>query len=319
MTAAPPAPPSTPPGTVAAKAAVLRRLELDVIRRLDGMLTGDYLAVAAGPGTERSGARAYEPGDDARRMDWNLTARALVPHVRTTDADREMETWVIADRSASLDFGTAKCEKRDLVLAAAAAFGFLTARHGNRMGVLIAGGDELTRVRARSGRMALMAALSTLYDAPRAQGRPGPGIDLAAALDSLGRYKHQRGQVVVVSDFLDSSDWRHSISRLALRHQVVAVHVTDPREFHLPPVGILGVIDPETGERLHVQTNSEALRARFETAAADRYQQIRGALIRTGAEHLHLSTDRDWLVDFARFIGTRHSHRGARIQRVAHQ
>ena len=197
MTAAPPAPPSTPPGTVAAKAAVLRRLELDVVRRLDGMLTGDYLAVASGPGSERSGARPYEPGDDARRMDWNLTARSLVPHVRTTDADREMETWVVADRSASLDFGTAKCEKRDLVLAAAAAFGFLTARHGNRMGVLIAGGDGLTRVRARSGRLSLMAALSTLYDVPRAQGRPGPGTDLAAALDSLldnPALRHRMGQ-----------------------------------------------------------------------------------------------------------------------------
>jgi uncharacterized protein (DUF58 family) len=319
MTAAPLSPPAIPPGTVAAKAAVLRRLELDVRRRLDGMLTGDYLAVAAGPGTERSGARPYEPGDDARRMDWNLTARALVPHVRTTDADREMETWVVADRSASLDFGTAQCEKRDLVLAAAAAFGFLTARHGNRMGVLIAGGHSLARVRARSGRVPLMAALSTLYDAPRPQGGPGPGADLAAALDSLGRYQHQRGQVVVVSDFLDASDWRHSISRLALRHQVVAVHVTDPREFHLPAIGMLGVIDPETGQRLHVQSNSPALRARFEAAAADRFQQIRGKLRRAGAEHLHLSTDRDWLVDFARFVATRHAQRGAQVQRVVHR
>jgi uncharacterized protein (DUF58 family) len=311
--------PSTPPATVAAKAAVLRRLELDVTRRLDGMLTGDYLALAAGPGSERSGARPYGPGDDARRMDWNLTARSLHPHVRTTDADREMQTWVVADRSASLDFGTAACEKRDLVLAAAAAFGFLTARHGNRLGVLIAGGEGLTRVPARSGRVPLMAALSTLFDAPRAQHQPGPGADLAGALNNLGRARQQRGQVVVVSDFLDPSDWRLAISRLALRHQVVAVHVTDPREFHLPAVGILGVIDPETGRRLHVQTNSVALRARFETAAADRYQQIRGSLVRAGAEHLQLSTDRDWLVDFARFITTRSAHRRARVRRLANR
>ena len=116
------------------------------------MLTGDYLAVAAGPGSEPAGARPYEPGDDARRMDWNLTARSVAAHVRTTDADREMETWIVADRSASLDFGTAACEKRDLVLAAAAAFGFLTARHGNRLGVLMAGGVSVTRMPARSGR-----------------------------------------------------------------------------------------------------------------------------------------------------------------------
>jgi uncharacterized protein (DUF58 family) len=308
---------SAPPSTVAAKAAVLRRLELDVTRRLDGLLTGDYLAAAAGPGTERSGARPYEPGDEARRIDWSLTARSLVAHVRTTDADREMETWIVADRSASLDFGTAACEKRDLVLAAAAAFGFLTARHGNRLGVLIAGGNGLNRIRARSGRVALMAALSTLFDVPRAPGSPSAGADLAGALGNLARSKHQRGQIVVVSDFLDGSDWRNGVSRLAMRHQVVAVHITDPREFSLPPVGVLGVIDPETGQRLHVQTNSASLRARFEAAAADRYDHIRGALIRSGAEHLHLSTDRDWLVDFARFVATRNTHRVARARRLA--
>jgi uncharacterized protein (DUF58 family) len=309
-------PPSAPPATVAAKAAVLRRLELDVTRRLDGMLTGDYLAVAAGPGTERSGARPYEPGDEARRIDWNLTARALVTHVRTTEADKEMETWVVADRSASLDFGTAACEKRDLVLAAAAAFGFLTARHGNRLGVVVAGGETLTRIRARAGRVPLMAALSALFDSPRAERQPSAGADLAGALDSLNRSKHHRGQVVVVSDFLDPSDWRNSVSRLAMRHQVIAVHITDPREFHLPPVGMLGVIDPETGRRLHVQTNSASLRARFEAAAADRYRQVRAAIISAGAEHLHLSTDRDWLVDFARFVATRNVHRNARARRL---
>jgi uncharacterized protein (DUF58 family) len=280
------------------------------------MLTGDYLAVATGPGSEPAGARPYEPGDDARRMDWNLTARSLAPHVRTTDADREMETWVVADRSASLDFGTAACEKRDLVLAAAAAFGFLTARHGNRLGMVVAGGESVTRVQARSGRVQLMAALATLYDSPRADREPGPGADLAGALHRLGRSKHQRGQVVVISDFLDPSDWRDAVARLAPRHEVVAVQVTDPREFQLPAVGVLGVIDPETGRRLHVQTNSTALRARFEAAASERYEHIRSAIIRGGADHLHLSTDRDWLIDFARFVGTRNAHRAARVRRL---
>jgi len=310
-------PPAAPPAAVAAKAAVLRRLELEVTRRLDGMLTGDYLALAAGPGTERAGARQYEPGDDARRMDWNLTARALIPHVRTTDADREMETWIVADRSASLDFGTAACEKRDLVLAAAAAFGFLTARHGNRFGLVISGGEKIIRVRPRSGRVPLMAALATLYDSPRAPGRPGSRADLTGALDQLNRSKHQRGQVVVVSDFLEPTAWDDLVARLALRHQVVAVHVTDPRELQLPAVGILGVIDPETGQRLHVQTNSPALRARFEAAATARYEQIRATLIRSGAEHLHLSTDRDWLIDFAQFVATRNAYRAARVRKLS--
>jgi uncharacterized protein (DUF58 family) len=249
-------------------------------------------------------------------MDWNLTARSLAPHVRTTDADREMETWIVADRSASLDFGTAACEKRDLVLAGAAAFGFLTARHGNRLGIVVAGGESVTRVRARSGRVPLMAALSTLYDSPRVDREPGPGAHLAGALRRLDRSKHQRGQVVVISDFLDPSAWRDAVARLALRHDVVAVHVTDPREFELPAVGVLAVIDPETGRRLHVQSNSAALRSRFEAAAEARYEQIRAAIIRCGADHLHLSTDRDWVIDLARFVTTRNAQRAARVRKL---
>jgi uncharacterized protein (DUF58 family) len=202
------------------------------------------------------------------------------------------------------------------VLAAAAAFGFLTARHGNRLGVLAAGGESVIRVRARSGRVPFMAALATLYDTPRVDRQPGRGADLAGTLDRLNRAKHHRGQVVVVSDFLDPSPWQDSVAHLALRHEVVAVHVTDPREFQLPAVGMLGVIDPETGRRLQVQTNSAALRARFEAAAAERYQQIRSAIIRSGADHLHLSTDRDWLIDFARFVATRNTHRAARVRRL---
>lgn len=305
---------SAPPATVAARAEVLKRLELQVTRRLDGMLSGDHLALTSGPGSERAGARAYQPGDDARRMDWNLTARALDPHVRTTDADREMESWIVADRSASLDFGTAGCEKRDLVLAAVAAFGFLTARHGNRLGLLAPGGDELLRRPARSGRSALMAALTELYDTGRSDRRPVPEADLAAALDQLGRLRRPRGQVVVVSDFLDDSSWGEGLTRLALRHQVIAVHVTDPRELDLPAVGMLGVIDPETGRRLHVQTDSEALRARYREAALLRHHGTRARLIGAGAEYLHLSTDRDWLVDFAHFVSSRSGRRGARLR-----
>ena len=309
--------PSQTPASVAAKATVLRRLELDMTRRLDGLMTGDFLAFAAGPGTERAGARPYEPGDDARLIDWSLTARTMSAHVRTTDADREMETWVVADRSASLDFGTSQHEKREVVLAAVAAFGFLSARHGNRFGVLIAGGEQLTRIPARGGRAAILAALSALYDVPRQERGPGHQCDLAGAMATLERTQRRRGQVVLVSDFLDSSDWRTPMRRLGLRHQLVGVHVTDPRELSLPAVGILGVIDPESGRRLHVQTNSAALRSRYEAAACERNEQIRSAVRAAGAEYLHLSTDRDWLVDVAGFIAGSGARRGARTRRAA--
>jgi uncharacterized protein (DUF58 family) len=298
-------PVSAPPAEVAGRAAVLRRLELDVTRRLDGLLSGDYLARAVGPGTEPAGARAYQPGDDARRIDWNLSARALAPHVRTTDADRELETWVVADRSASLDFGTARREKREVVLAALAAFGSLSVRAGNRFGVLVAGGEKLLRIPARSGPLALMAALAAVYDTPRRGSGPAAGADLAAALTRLHRTRQRRGQVIVLSDFLDRGDWSTALRRIALRHQVIAVPVLDPRELAVPPVGMLALVDPETGQRLHVQTNSPALRERYAAAAAARQEEIRRAVLRSGAEYLPLTTDRDWLVDIAAFVSSR--------------
>jgi uncharacterized protein (DUF58 family) len=302
-------PPSASPAATADKAAVLRRLELEVTRRLEGALSGEHLAVVAGPGSEHAGARPYEPGDEARHIDWSLTARSLAPQVRTTDADHELETWVVADRSASLDFGTALREKREVVLGAVAAFTALSVRAGNRLGLVIAGGEQLRRLPARNGRPQMLASLSMLHDSPRREAGPDPSADLATALHRLHRTQPRRGQVVVVSDFLDTSDWATPLRRLAMRHQVVAVHVTDPRELALPSVGMLHVVDPETGRSLHVQTSSTRLRERYATAAQERHERIRSAIQRSGAQHLHLSTDRDWLLDVVRF---------ARRRRTAH-
>ncbi|HEX3540819.1 MAG TPA: DUF58 domain-containing protein [Acidimicrobiales bacterium] len=315
---APPTLPSTPPGALADKAAFLRRLELDVTRRLDGLVSGDYLTRASGPGTEPASARPYIPGDDARRIDWSLSARVLTPHVRTTEADRELETWIVVDRSASLDFGTANHEKREVALAGVAAFGFLTIRAGNRLGVVVAGGDELVRLPPRSGRGAVLAALSVLYDSPRRDRGPAQGADLGSALAQVERTQRRRGQVIVVSDFLDTTDWATPLRRLALRHQVIAVQVSDPREFELPPVGMLDVVDTETGTRMHVQTNSAELRERFSAAVAARQDDIRRLLGEAGAEHVELSTSRDWVTDVARFLRRRRSTgRATAARRIA--
>ena len=283
------------------RAAVLRTLELEVIRRLDGRVSGDHHTMALGPGSERAGAREYQPGDDARRIDWSLTARSHATHVRTTEADRELETWVVADRSASLDFGTAMREKRDVVLATAAAIGVMTGRAGNRFGVLACGGPALIRRPPSSGRSAMLAALSALHDTPRYAGGPEHSTDLSAALTILPRLQPRRGQVVVVSDFLDGSDWARALRALAVRHQVIAVHVTDPRELELPDVGMLGLVDPETGRVVHVQTRSAQLRARYAEAARVRSTEIASSIRAGGAEYLAVSTDRDWLGDVIAF------------------
>jgi uncharacterized protein (DUF58 family) len=306
---------STTVAGAAARAQVLRRLELSVLRRLDGRDTGDLATRSLGPGSERDSARPYAPGDDARLVDWNLTARSGEAWVRQTEADRELETWVVVDRSASLDFGTADCEKRDVVLAAAAAFGMLTVRGGNRFGVLVAGTDRLTHVPARRGRSAFMAALATVHDSPRQPAAPPDEATLSAALHRLRVVQPRRSQVVVVSDFLGYDGWVAPLRALARHHEVVAVQVTDPREMELPAVGIIALVDTESGRQRYVQSSSAALRTRYAAAAAERHQQIRRRIESTGAAYLHLSTDRDWLTDTVRFAtGLRRMRRSGPAQ-----
>lgn len=300
---------SVPVAEVATRSDVLRRLELEVRRRVEGRASGDHATLALGPGSERAGARAYGPGDDARLIDWNLTARSAETFVRQTESDREAETWIVADRSASLDFGTARSEKRDVVLGAAAAFGMLRIGGGNRIGVVASGTERLVHRPSRQGRPAFMAALSSIYDTPRQTTPPPPEADLAAACRWLLGAVRRRGQVVVVSDFLDGERWRRELRLLALRHEVVAVHVTDPRELELPDVGILGVVDAETGAQRYVSTSSRSFRERYAAAAAARTAGIRTAIHSAGAEYLALSTDRDWLTDTVSFASRRRTLR----------
>ena len=292
---------------------VLRRLELAVTRRLDGLLQGDYQALLPGLGSEPGDSREYQEGDDVRRMDWNVTARTTVPHVRDPVADRELETWAIVDCSASLDFGTATCEKRDLALAAVAAVGFLTTRTGNRMGALIVRPGGVTRVPPRAGRSPLMALLHTLASRERVDG--GGPTDLSAAIQSHLVSRRRRGLTVVVSDFLCAPGWERPLRGLAARHQVLAVEVLDPRELELPNVGYLTLVDPETGRRMEVQTAKAALRKRHAEAAAAQRADIATAIRAAGAQHLILRTDRDWLRDVVDHVLTARRRRGG-LQRA---
>jgi uncharacterized protein (DUF58 family) len=291
----------------AAPEEVLRRLQIDINRRLDGMLHGDHEGLVPGRGSEPGDTRRYEPGDDVRRIDWNVTARMADVHVRETVADRELSTWVLLDRSASLDFGTATCEKRDLALAATAAIGFITLRTGNRLGVLVADGGELRVLPPGTGRRHL---LGTLHAATQASAAPGTGgVDLAEAVDTLARTgRRRRGLMVVVSDFLAPEGWERSLRGLAHRHEVLGVEIVDPRELSLPEVGVLELVDPESGQVREVNTSAE-VRKRFAAAAAEQRADIARRLRTAGADHLVLRTDRDWLLDIVRFVGRRKERR----------
>jgi uncharacterized protein (DUF58 family) len=288
-------------------AATLQQLELAVTRRLDGLLHGDHLGLLPGPGSEPSDGRLYQPGDDVRRIDWNLTARSNATHVRELVADRELETWFVVDRTASVDFGTARWEKRDLGLAVVAAFGFLTARAGNRAGAVVFDGAGTEVVAPRAGRDALLGLLHRLQ---RRTGADGQGTgSLADTLRRTGFLARRRGLVVVVSDLLDGGDWPVQLRGLAARHDVVVARVADPREGELPPVGLLTLVDPETGQRHEVQTGSRRFRERYAAAAEARRAAATSAVRGAGASLLEVSTDRDWLLDVVRFTVARRRRR----------
>lgn len=289
----------------------LRRLDLTINRRLDGLLQGDYQGLIPGPGSDPAEARLYAVGDDVRRIDWNVTARTTQPHVRDLIADRELETWLMVDLTPSMEFGTAQYEKRDLAIAAAATIGFLAVRGGNRIGcrALLPSGTRL--VPARPGRQHLLALLRMLLGTRRSPGAASHAeatttpIELADAVTALATAQRRRGLAVVISDFLGvevgTPTWEAPMRRLAARHQVLAIEIVDPRELTLPDVGILTLVDPETGRRRDVRT-SRTVRERYAAGALAQRRATRDALRRAGAGHLRLSTDGDWVRDVAHYV-----------------
>ncbi len=304
-------PANVPPRTATAGPdEVLRRLDIAVTHKLDGLLHGEYQGLVPGHGSELGETRAYVAGDDVRRIDWNVTARLQEPYVRDSIADRELETWVLADLGPSMDWGTANCEKRDLAVSAAAAIGFLTARTGNRFGSMIATPEGAAVTPARGGRTHLMANLHRMVASPR---YPEGKVDLGHAMHRLAATARRRGLVVVVSDFLAPPDqWERPLRRLSARHETIAVEIIDPRELSIPDVGLLALVDPATGRTREIPTASRKLRDRYAAAAAEQRAATETALRAAGVDHMVLRTDRDWLLDIVRFVVDRRSRVHAR-------
>lgn len=282
---------------------VLDRLELVVARRLDGARHGEVRGWLPGPGVEPGEDRPYVPGDDVRHIDWNVTARTREPHVRDRVHEHAIDVWAVVDVSASLRYGTARTTKDHLSLAAVAAFGLPAIRGGGRLGAVLAATTGRDIVPPRGGVAHLHATLRALRSATPA---PADGrTDLVPALGRVGRLASGRSLLVVVSDLLVTAGWRQALGPLAARHDVVVAELTDPRELSLPAVGLLTVLDPETGRHRTIDTTSLRLRERFAGAAADHRQRVAAAIRQAGAHHLALSTDRDWLEDVVSFLTTR--------------
>ena len=301
-------PPSFERGEIgdAKLSAALRTLELTIKRKLDGVLQGNHLGLIPGPGSEPGESRMYQPGDDVRRMDWSVTARTTHPHVRQMVADRELETWLVVDMSASLDFGTTGCEKRDLAVGAAAAIAYLNSGGGNRIGAVIANGESIIRVPARGGREHEQRLLRAIATAPRAP--LGVRGDLAVAIDALRRPERRRGMAVVISDFLGPINWMRPLRAISGRHEVLGIEVIDPRDVELPAVGDVILQDTESGVTREF-TIDEQLREDFGRAAAAHRDEVARTLRRCGAPLMTLRTDRDWISDIVRFVASR--RRGA--------
>ena len=305
---------TTLPGTDRRTAGILKRLELDVNRRLDGILHGDYRGLVPGHGSEPGESREYVPGDDVRHIDWNVTARMSHLYVRETIADRELETWLVIDQSPSLDFGTSDWEKRELALASAAAMGFLTNRGGNRIGAVLGNSGHFTTLPPRQGRANL---LGILHRVARAERTPSGQATLGPLLARTNAVTKRRGAIVAISDWLDPiATWDQALGLLATRHHVIAVELVDPRELELPAVGVLNLVDVETGTAREVNTNSAKVRERFAAESLRQRKQITETLSSHGVGHVVLRTDHDWLGELAGFV-TQGKRRRAQVGRNA--
>ncbi len=263
-----------------------------------------------GRGTELAQVRPYVAGeDDVRDIDWNVTARTGEPHVRVQLAERVLVSWILLDNSVSMTFGTADRRKADVAEGAALALGHVASRHGNRLGVLTFGDEDPHTVPPRQGRTALVGLLGALQANGEGNGAPPGATSLGAALRRAGAITRQQAFIAVISDFRGPRDWRRPLLELAGRHDVVAVEIRDPREETLPSVGVLRLVDPETGRQLRVDTSSERLRERYAAAAAEERAELARTFAGVGVGHVVLSTSGDWLRTLAAFLRTRSRRR----------
>ncbi|MBV8080579.1 MAG: DUF58 domain-containing protein [Actinobacteria bacterium] len=282
------------PGTITPE--TLRALDLAIGRRVAGILAGDYRSAFAGLGTELHQVRPYQPGDDVRRIDWNVTARTGQVHVRVELAERALVTWLVLDASASMGFGTADRRKADVAEGVAIAVGYAATRRGNRLGVVSFGPSEPFYRKPRSGRQGLLLALAAINQQPAGNG------SLRDALQLTGGVALQRSLIVVISDFRGPMDWQPALLQVAARHPTLAVEIRDPREQVLADVGELRLTDPETGEQLLIDTEDPAVREQFAANAEADRRHLAHMLTSVGVPHIALSTDGDWLQPLTVFL-----------------
>ncbi len=289
---------------------LLQRLEWTVIRRLDGMLQGDYRTLLRGFGLDLADLREYQPQDDVRYIDWNVTARLGVPHVREFQEDREVTAWFLIDLSGSVDFGSRDVKKGDLAAELTGVLARLLTRHGNRVGAVLKGAAHASRstvIPVRGGRRQVLHMLDSIQRVARAgvPAHPDATTDLAAMLREAHGAIKRRSVVFVMSDFLSTLGWETALAQLSRRHEVIAVRLYDPVEQSLPELGFVMLEDAETGEQLFLDTQDRGFRERFMALAKEREAKLRTALANSGVDCMELATTDNLPQELLRFIDLR--------------
>ena len=299
---------TTSPRRVEDAESLLKRLDWHVVKRLDGILQGDYRSLFLGHGFDLAEVREYQPEDDVRYMDWNVTARMDTPYVRQYVEDREINAWLLLDLSPSIDFGTAKESKRNLVVDFAAVLSRLLTRHGNRVGAMLFSNDVDEVLQPRGGQLQTLRIVHQLVRPDRKQAQAG-STDLAAILNRAAQTLRRRSLVFIVSDFISEQDWEGPLARLSERHEVLAIWMWDPREEEIPPIGPLVLEDAETGQQVYVDTRDQGFQDRFAWLVQERRRKLERAFARHGVDFLRLSTDGDMVREVARFAHLRRESR----------
>jgi uncharacterized protein (DUF58 family) len=281
---------------------LLLRLEWRVLRRLDGLLQWSHRTVHRGVGTDFLDLREYEPGDDVRHIDWNVTARMDTLFVRQYTEDRELTAWLLLDRSPSMGFGPIERPKELVVTELATALARLLTRDGNRVGAILFDSDVEETLPARSGRNQVLALARSLMRPPRASGAV---TDLTGVLESADRAIRRRSLVVLVSDFITAPGWERPLLQLTQRHEVVAIRLLDPREYELPDTGVIVVEDAETGEQLVVDSSDADFRRRLHEAGEEREAELRALTLRAGVDIQEVSTADDLVRALVRIVESR--------------
>ena len=289
---------------------LLLRLDWKVIRRLDGLLQGDYRTLFYGYGVDFADLREYQPEDDVRYIDWNVTARMNTPYVRQYVEDREISAYFLLDLSPSVDFGAADSldpqvarVKRSVLIDFVTTLARLLTRHGNRVGAIFYGSRIERTIPARGGRMQVLRLVNDLLKQPRLP--RAPFTDLSPLLNGALNAIKKRSLVFIISDFISAPGWEQPLSLLNQRHEVLAVRLWDPREMEMPDVGQIIMEDSETGEQLYVDTHDKNFRTRFAEAARKREAALQASFKHAGVDVLSLSTGEDLVRSIVRFVALR--------------